>query len=526
MYSLIRGILPVLFFLSTSTVWAQEIKYWVLFTDKSPDAYLALSPQARSNRLRQGIQPDEKDRAVSGSYITTLKTQGIVPVHTSRWFNGVTAWLTPAQALELRQLSFVREVRPVGTYRSQPVMITCDPEVENDDPARQLNMLGLPTLHSLGSQGEGVIIAVFDNGFTGADTVQALRHIIQDGRLLAQRDFVSGDMDVFNKCLHCRHGTAVYSLLAAQDPALTGSAPGATYILLRTENDSSETHQEEDNWIAAAEYADSLGAQIFSTSLGYRDFDPGQISYHLNDLDGNTALITRAADLAASRGILVINSAGNDGTNGIVAPADGDSVLAIGAVNACETVANFSSRGPSADGRIKPDLSAMGEKVWYLDPAGNLRQGSGTSFSCPLVSGLAACLWQAWPAASAQDISEALRQRADRYTTPDNLYGYGIPDAMQAYGWLAARFPSPAVIYPNPADGFFVFSIPAGTDLTDARVVVTDLAGREVAPVFVRLNPQQGRVTMPDHLAPGLYAVRLMVDGAVLLAGRVYLTGR
>jgi subtilisin family serine protease len=328
----------------------------------------------------------------------------------------------------------------------------------------------------------------------------------------------------------------VFSILAASWPGrLTGSAPGASFILLRTENDSSETRQEEDNWVAAAEFADSLGADIFSTSLGYLSFDSGDPGYGRSDLDGQTALITRAADLAAAKGILVVNSAGNEGARGLIAPADGDSVLAIGAVDACGELAAFSSRGPSADGRIKPDLVAMGEQTFFVATDGTVRRGNGTSYSCPLISGLAACLMQAHPQATAWQIAEALRRSADRFSSPGNSYGYGMPGGAEAFRLLAERDPAipglpepPAaaarfdpdagflepfaagevLVFPNPAPGSFRVLLPPG-EAGSFRVRVTDLLGRTVD-AEQTLDGSGYHVRLTGPFRAGLYAVQVL----------------
>jgi hypothetical protein len=286
--------------------------------------------------------------------------------------------------------------------------------------------------------------------------------------------------------------------------------------LLRTENDASETPQEEDNWVAAAEFADSLGAQVFSTSLGYFGFDAPWPDYASTDLDGETTTITQAADLAAARGIVVVNSAGNYGSNGIIAPADGNEVLAIGSVDQCGTYSRFSSQGPSADGRIKPDLTAMGEATFVLLPDGTVRRANGTSFSCPIVSGLAACLLQAKPDAAREQVYEALRLSADRANAPDLLHGYGIPSGPAAYELLTGRPLGPAldpallegnrmVLFPNPVSDQLNIAIDHQQASITARLSILDLSGRRLAEETFPLYSGFNQLSITPTLSTGLY---------------------
>lgn len=503
--------------------WGQA-RYWVFLTDKDPLAAPALSPAALANRARQGITPDERDRPLRPAYVAAVAGTGATIQHHSRWFNAVSATLTPAQVAAVAALPMVRAVTPVQRL-ARPVALQddCPEEPFAGQHLRQLQMLGLNALHQQGYTGEGVTVAVFDNGFYQVDSLPAFAHLFEEGKILATRDYVDGDDDVFAPCVHCQHGTYVFSILAARAPdRLIGAAPDARFILLRTEDDYGETRQEEDNWVAAAEFADSLGAQIFTTSLGYFDFDPGEGDYRPADLDGNTAIITRAADLAASRGILVVNSVGNNGARGLNAPADGDSVLAIGSVNECGVYSAFSSRGPTADGRIKPDLVAMGEYAFFLHPDGRMRRGNGTSFSCPLVSGLAACLLQAAPTAASMDLYAALLASGDRHPTPDNRYGHGLPQAPAALAALGgpalATFAySPpfgtheVIAYPNPSKGGFTLALrPGHSPMRAVQVEVFDLAGRQVDRHLQPLDATQWRVHLTGPYSPGLHTVRVM----------------
>jgi subtilisin family serine protease len=309
----------------------------------------------------------------------------------------------------------------------------------------QLNQIKVPFLHDVGLDGRGVIVAVLDAGFDNLP-----HEAFATTRILATRDFVNGDTGVGDGDVgEGSHGTATLSVLGGYRPGqLIGPAYAASFLLAKTENTESETPVEEDNWAAAAEWAESMGADVISSSLGYLEFDRPFTSYTAADMDGETAVSTRAADLAGERGVVVVNSAGNEGPNTahntLGAPADGDLVLAVGAVTSSGSRASFSSVGPTADGRIKPDVAAQGVGVKVAAPnstTGYL-SANGTSFSCPLTAGVVALLLQANPQASVDQVFQALRSTATQAGRPDHLLGYGVVDALAALRVLApARLP-------------------------------------------------------------------------------------
>lgn len=433
-----------------------KLKYWIFFKDKkSTTQFLpecVLSPQSIERRNNAGIVLQTTDLPLSALYVDSLQKLGIHILNKSRWLNAVSAELDQQQVAVLSELGFIQKIQAVKklhTTQASKLSLAKNSETainfshQNVDYGQSYianDMLGNTLLHKVNATGKGIRIAVFDNGFRGVDTIPAFNPMFQENRFLGGYDFVDNDANIFKGG---SHGTNVLSIMAAYQPGtIVGTGFGASYYLLRTENDASETPLEEDNWVAAAEWADSAGAHIFQTSLGYSTFDNPEDNYTYENLDGNTTIITRAADLAASKGILVLNSAGNEGNKSwkyIIAPADGDSVLAIGAVDSERNRAVFSSYGPTADGRIKPDLMAMGHRVIVLNTDGTARQGSGTSFSCPMVSGFVACLWQIFPQSSANDMRKALLKSADRYNAPNNEYGYGIPHAKSAILHLLAE---------------------------------------------------------------------------------------
>jgi hypothetical protein len=412
---------------------------WVFFTDKGAGAAPALSAEALASRAHRGIPLDAADLPVWPGYLEALRSQGIEPLGASRWLNAALVSGEGAARLRAACPAWVREVRPEARLRVLPA--ACAPGGEAPDygdAAEQNQMLGIEALHARGITGKGVVVAVFDGGFSGVDTIAAFRRLREEGRILGTYDFVDGDSSVYASSAH---GTQVLSTIAAELPGrFVGMAPGVSVLLARTEDVSSETQVEEYNWVRAMEWADSLGADIIHSSLGYTEYDDGVGDYVFSNLDGDQAIITRAADLAASRGIIVTVSAGNLGTSEwrrIAAPCDGDSVLCVGAVDRTTRRASFSSVGPSADGRVKPDVAAMGQRTAVVNPNGRVGYSSGTSFSAPIVAGLAACLREAHAERPGMDIVRAIRLSGDQYGLPDSLYGYGIPSAGRADSLLA-----------------------------------------------------------------------------------------
>ena len=433
----------VLFFLTCFLAGFSQQSWWIFFHDKGPESAflqknpsLFLSQPSIQRRLKQGIHLTETDLPVSLTYLNQVKSAGLSVVMSSRWLNAVVVSSQPTE-FQLSKISSISKIAPCKRYihyknpEIPKINITAKTQSEVSD--NQLNMIGLLTYHSQGNTGDGIKIAVFDDGFLNVNTNIAFQEVRQENRFVITRDFVEGDSIVTDVGTH---GATILALLAGTlDNEFTGSAPKATYFLARTELQGSEKHAEEYNWLAAAEWADSAGVDIISSSLGYNTFDVGEGDYSNFDLNGNTAIITKAADKAASVGILVVNSAGNEGLSSwkkITVPCDGDSVLCVGAVDTNETHWYASSVGPTADGRIKPNVMAQGSGTITVFPNGNTGTSSGTSVATPLVAGLAACLWQANPSATNIQLLEAIQKSADRHTNPDTIYGNGIPNAIKA----------------------------------------------------------------------------------------------
>ena len=434
--------------------YSQE-KTWVFFKDKGPEApgllvhpEKFLSPRALEKRDRMQLKINKKDLPVSVTYLKKLRDAGVVVVTQSKWLNAVSI----EGALELETLQMIcpeiREVEPVATLvansipsmeeepslplKPMPAVLSTS-QLNYGHARKQNSMLNISALHDQGIRGQGVVMAVFDAGFYGMDTLHAFQRMWQENRIINYWDFVDEDTLLFSES---NHGMNVVSVIASDLPGeLIGTAPEVTFILARTETVASETRQEEDNWVRALEWADSLGADIIHSSLGYSTFDSIPTSYSWQDLDGNTAISSKAADVGAARGLLIVSSAGNEGWGSwhkITVPCDADSVLCVGAVDSLKQYALFSSVGPSADGQIKPDVVAMGQRTAIMSKRGRVRHSNGTSFAAPLVAGIAACLVQAHPNRTNMEVIHAIRESADRYSTPDTAYGHGIPDALKA----------------------------------------------------------------------------------------------
>ncbi|MBQ7635275.1 MAG: S8 family serine peptidase [Bacteroidaceae bacterium] len=402
-----------------------------------------LSQKALDRRAKFGISVDEYDLPVSKKYLRKL-TQAGFPIHcVSKWNNTAVVSSAREDAAEaLLALPFVDSVVHVYTAPDSIRVITDRDRVTDRNLSeenryggayRQAEMIGVPRMHAYGFNGQGVTIAVIDGGFHNADRIAGLDNVT----VLGTRNFVNPGRDVY---LEGEHGMMVLSCIASNKPGIQiGTAPGAQFYLLLSEDGASEFPIEEDNWCAAVEYADSLGCDIVTSSLGYTTFDDKSMSHPYWQLDGKTFVNSRSASLCASRGIVCLNSAGNSGNDRwklIGAPADGDNMLAVGAVDSKERNTYFSSLGHSADGRVKPDVMAMGQACYVFDTDGEITQVNGTSFSCPILCGGVACLMQACPDARPEDICRAVRMSGDRAEHPDNVFGYGVPNIWKAYQLL------------------------------------------------------------------------------------------
>ncbi|MDF2157688.1 S8 family serine peptidase [Algoriphagus sp. CAU 1675] len=488
-----------------------------------------LTQKALDRRQREGVNIDSLDLPVSQIYIDQVSAKSEYLLYHSKWMNASVLVASEVAVQEIALFPFVEKVElvapgffPIPDARVEKELPSKFRPIE-DSESRLLSsqenaydfqnaLLGIPDMQEAGFLGAGITIAVFDSGFPGVNTASSLKHLFDNNQIIATRDFVRPwNTNVYQDY---EHGTNVLSLIAANEPGvLVSGAPEANYFLAMTEYVYTEYKIEEFNWTRAAEFADSLGVDIINSSLGYYDFDDVSMNYGFEDLDGASTVITQAANIASQRGILVVNSVGNYGPNEstLIAPADSPNVLAIGSVKQDQSVSTFSSRGPTADGRIKPDLDALGSGVVMLRPSGNTGLGSGTSYSAPQITALAAGVWQARPEWTRAKLIQNLLRSASQYENPDNILGYGIPGFLNAYfGEILSVEENPEhlewKVYPNPVTGGEI-EILFGREL-EAELVLFDLSGREVHnSSLIRNSIKEPYYLNLKNLKPGMYLV-------------------
>ena len=416
-----------------------------------------LSHKSIERRKKQGLALDSTDLPVSTGYLKAIEriageanraTRKLtVPtqiIGTSRWNN--TVLVRSADTILLKQIgqqAFVKHYENVWTAPdSIERKIKVKPNFEFNPwdsvhgsayghGREQIEMLNGHRLHGIGYRGKGITIAILDGGFMNVDQIPAFQRTNIEG----VKDFVYPNSPLFYQ--ETDHGTKVLSTMAANEPEVfIGTAPDARYWLLRCEDQQTEQPVEEDYWAMAAEFADSLGADIITSSLGYTEYDDRPGYYRQSDLDGRTALISRTASMLAQKGIILVNSAGNSGMGPwkkITFPADADNTITVGALNPQRVNAPFSGVGPTQDMRVKPDVMALGSPASLISGRGGVIRDMGTSFSTPIVAGLVACLWQSLPDKTALEIINLIRQNSNSHQRPDNVYGYGIPNFWRAY---------------------------------------------------------------------------------------------
>ena len=450
-------------FAANANSYAQFSKYIIRLKDKGTNPFSISNPSAyltaRSiqRRTKYGIAIDSTDLPITPRYIDSIRLAGaVVILNSSKWLNQVAIQTTDAAALaKIASFPFVLSSGPIAARNSQtitPVNKKLDAEfTQAPDPTTpnmtlgdyysygasfgQVHLHNGEFLHNRGFRGQGMQMAVLDAGFFHYLTLPTFDSIRNNGQVLGTWDFVAGNASVDEDNAH---GMNCLSIIAANMPGVfMGTAPKTSFYLYRTEDVASEYPIEEQNWVAGIERADSLGIDISSTSLGYFTFDNAIFNYTYANMDGNTTLSARGADMAAKKGILCLFAAGNEGNGSwhfIITPSDADSVMAVGAVNTSGVVGSFSSYGPSSDGQIKPSVAAVGVNAVIANPStGQPGFGSGTSFACPNMAGLTTCLWQAFPEINNMGIIGVMQQSATRATNPDDRVGYGIPDMKKAF---------------------------------------------------------------------------------------------
>ncbi|MDE5678389.1 S8 family serine peptidase [Phocaeicola sp.] len=423
-------------------------KYRVNLRDKAETTYTLhnpseyLSGRALERRARQGLAVDSADLPVCRTYMDMLAAKGAKPVSKSKWNNTVVVHVADTLVMdEVAALPFVAAVRRVWTApdsiparnaarKKEVTNKVVKEESYYGDAWRQMAVHRGDSLHAAGFRGEGMHIAVIDAGFYNADEIGLFKKM----NLLGTRDFVNPRSDIYAENAH---GMKVLSCMAANKPhVLVGTAPAASYWLLRSEDNDTEQPVEEDYWAEALEFADSVGVDVVNTSLGYYEFDDAAMNYRYRDLDGHYSLMSHSASLAAAKGMVLVCSAGNSGRGTwkkITPPGDAEEVITVGAMDRNGVNADFSSVGNTADGRVKPDVMAVGVFSAVSGNDGTVSHANGTSFASPTFCGLVACFWQACPWLTARQVVKAVQEAGDRKDCPDNIYGYGVPDMWKAY---------------------------------------------------------------------------------------------
>jgi len=486
---------------------AQFTRHIVKFTDKvgtpfsisNPSSYL--SARAIARRTRYNIAIDSTDLPITPKYLDSLRSvPGVTILNKSKWLNQVAIFITDQAALtKINTFPFVQSVSPIAPRLMQPGPVHEKFINETIEPAlpagrqsnyqatqrtqnihlnygqtfNQIHIHNGEFLHDRGFQGEGMIISVLDGGFISYKTNPAFDSIRINNQIIGEWNFVNNSQ---NTDASSGHGMNCLSTIAANRPGImVGTAPHARFWLFVTEDVASEYPIEEQNWAAGAEHSDSSGADVISSSLGYQDFDNPIFDHSYAERNGNTSIVTRAADFAAKKGLIIMNSAGNYGTltdqrKYISCPADGDSVVAVGAVTTAGTIASFSSWGPNSAGKIKPNIVSVGQGTIVANSAGNPAPSNGTSFSNPNIAGLITCLWGAFPEFSNMKIIDAVQRSSHKFTNPDDRFGYGIPDMRKAYYILKGERSQQQFA----GEGWFRATSNPFTDRIDAAFIADD----------------------------------------------------
>ena len=503
----------------------ENYKVWIYFMDKEGSELIDISQKTEQRRHKHATKTDNTwyDLKVSPHYKNTIESKGLEVENESRWLNAVSVICSKEEIESISLLPFVKKIEPVKRYKKKyfnelEVNQSNKREFDYGDANVQIEQINAHLLHDQGLTGQGITILLLDTGYDLSH--DALNHV----NIVSQKDFINDDDQTANEndfeqnVNQDDHGTKILSIIAANSPGnLIGPAFDAGFLLAKTEDVSQEWQQEEDDYVAGLEWGEINGADIASSSLGYADW------YTESDFDGNTAITTIAVDIAVGLGLVCVTAVGNGYA---IAPADADSVISVGAVNNLGEIASFSTRGPTFDGRIKPEVCAQGVNVWAV--SGNnssdfINIYNGTSASTPLIAGATALLLQALPTLSPMEIREAVLMTASMSDNPNNTYGWGIMDAAAALDYWATSnttnskvFPSTYNLlktYPNPFNPFINIEIISfGEMITDVSIV--SLNGQYLENIFQGevVNSKKIISWNPNNLSSGIYLVRLVND--------------
>lgn len=503
---------------------------------KTKHATAFLAPASIERKSKQGIIIDSLDYPLTNQVAELFNQYKILT--SSKWFNAVVVEGDKNSEASLAKIPGVRKVMPIGSVKplrkpkqveqvninemltaleSKFTPLKKDSNIYGKSLAG-ITQLNLASIHQAGWMGQGVKVAVIDAGFPNVPSLPFFKHVFDSSRMLPGFDFALNDSNVF---AHDDHGLGVFSCMATYAPnQYVGSAPFATYLLLRTEYAPAELPIEEWFWIRAVEYADSMGIQLINSSLGYTDFDEQLYSYNLKDLNGQTAPSSIASTIATNKGILIVASAGNEGDNAwkhVCIPADAAGVLTVGAVTKEGYLASFSSIGPTADKRLKPDVMALGDDAFVASTRGVFYENDGTSFAAPMLAGAVACLMQARPDLLPAQYIKAIQLSGSKYTKPENLFGYGIPDMQLAYQLLGSDSSSRIVEFRHRKDNRWHLALILDRD-QKVTVSITNSLQKNITREHFLLFKGPNRIALKKikQLKPGTYTLRLQLANNVL----------
>ncbi|MFT6716935.1 MAG: serine protease AprX [Saprospiraceae bacterium] len=516
--------LLLLILITSTSIYAQSYQFEVIFKDKDsakyatsiPTDFLTSKSIARKNKHLVPITVN--DYPVNSSYLDSLNKHFNVRV-VSKWFNLSVVQTNDSLSIDtLKNFPFVASFKFIGKSGfSVSRTKTGTTEIDYGVASTAVNQLKGEYLHSNNLLGEGITIAILDAGFTNVNNMDIFTPLYSELRILAEKNFISPSNDIYGFNVH---GTQVLSVLAGnKDGEYVGSAPKANYILLITEDVREENLIEEYFWTQGAEYADSLGADIISSSLGYNTFDTKSFDHLQSELGKTTAMVSKGARSAVQKGMLVVNSAGNEGESPwehLLFPADEELVLTVGAVNSQGNHVNFSSTSPPGLGFVKPNVAALGEQISISSSNGIYENANGTSFACPIISGLAACLWQAYPDKNQLEIKTIIEQSAHQYNSPDNLIGYGIPNFSQTIENISLQYKQvySTTLFPNPTSNS---KLTLKHQFNDSilNIELFDYTGKQMKTVlFEKINSETIGITLPT-IQQGSYFLTFITEAGL-----------
>ncbi len=521
----------LIFLLLPISVFSQQLEYkfFISFKNKNFSEYKIsepekfLSSKSLERRKKQNILINQSDLPVSKVYISEFRKEGFKILTRTKWFNGIVVSTTDSSLINNVNFNFVDTVFYFGKWivgnQEHKKKYSSSRKMDYWASLNQIYMLWGDSLHYYGFRGENMLIAVLDAGFYNVDSLSCFEKLNNEGRVLGTYDFVEQEKEVYNDNTH---GMMVMSCMGSDlEGEIIGTAPDANYYLLRTEDAFSENLIEEYNWISGAEFADSVGADIINSSLGYTTFDYAVQNYTYNNLDGRTSPSSISATLASRKGIIVVNAAGNSGNGGwkhIGVPADADSILTVGGVDENEEMASFSSFGPTSDNRIKPSVCAQGENTSVINSSGKVIKANGTSFASPILAGLVACLWQSHPNKTNMEIINAIISSASLYNSPNDQEGYGLANFYKADSLLTLSedlIPS-LHLYPNPSNGEFTIELYSASNTT-ATINIYDILGKSLYFSNEKLSRfDRNKILIPNLKSSGVMLVSVNLGEIVL----------